>query len=99
MPLLQSDETIAPDQIETILGILDGQELQSVPRDEPEPYMTLKQIGEKLNLSACTQWRWQVPGHNLGGRKRFRLGEVEAYLHSDEFKKKAEELKQERRKG
>jgi predicted DNA-binding transcriptional regulator AlpA len=64
---------------------------------QAEPYLTLREVGRRLSVSACTLWRWGVPGHELGGRRRFRMSEVEAYLASDEFKKRAEDLKVDRR--
>ena len=64
----------------------------------PEPYLTLREIGRRLGVSPCSLWRWQVPGHELGGRRRFRLSEVQAYLESDEFKQRADELRAERKK-
>jgi len=50
-----------------------------------------------LGVSAISLWRWKVPGHELGGRRRFRVSEVLAYLESPEFKAIAEALKTERR--
>ncbi len=97
MPLLQSDETIGPAQIQTVIGILEGEEIQSAHAADPEPYLTLKGVAKRLNISSCSLWRWNVPGHDLGGRRKFRLSEVEAYLHSDEMRRRAEELKQKRR--
>jgi hypothetical protein len=63
----------------------------------PEPYLTLREIGRRLGVSPCSLWRWQVPGHELGGRRRFRLSEVVEYLESDPFRRRAEALKRERR--
>jgi len=48
-------------------------------------------------VSTCSLWRWRVPGHALGGRRRFRVSEVTAYLDSTEFRAVAEELKSKRR--
>lgn len=96
-PLLHSDETITPQQIEMIMGILDGLPQESQEHAQPEPYISLKEVARRLNISACSLWRWGVPGYSLGGRRRFRLSEVEEYLHSDKFKRRAEELKKERR--
>ena len=62
----------------------------------PEPYLTLREVGRQLGVSPCSLWRWGVPGHKLGGRRRFRMSEVEAYLASDEFKQKVKELKRKR---
>lgn len=63
----------------------------------PEPYLTLREVGRRLGVSPCSLWRWQVPGHELGGRRRFRLSEVAAYLESAEFKRRADDLRLERR--
>lgn len=63
----------------------------------PEPYLTLREVGRRVGVSACSLWRWGVPGHELGGRRRFRLSEVAEYLESAAFKQRAEALKEERR--
>lgn len=63
----------------------------------PEPYLTLREVGKRLGLSACSLWRWKIPGHDLGGRRRFRLTEVVAYLESDEFKRRTAALRAHRR--
>ena len=64
-----------------------------------EPFLTLREIGRRVGVSPCSLWRWGVPGHELGGRRRFRLSEVVAYLESDAFKRRTEELKEERREA
>lgn len=61
-----------------------------------EPYLSLREVGRRLGVSVCSLWRWGVPGHELGGRRRFRMSEIEAYLASDVFKKRAENLKEDR---
>ncbi len=77
---------------------LQGEAEQTAPVDRgPEPYQTLKQVAAQVGVSACSLWRWNVPGHELGGRRRFRLSEVVAYLESDMFKARADELKAARR--
>ena len=96
-PLLQADETIAADQIQRAIGILEGRNPEPAQSNEPEPYLSLREVGRKLGVSPCSLWRWGVPGHALGGRRRFKLSEVEAYLHSDEMKERAERLREERR--
>jgi hypothetical protein len=60
---------------------------------QAEPYLTLRECGRRLGLSACSLWRWGVPGHELGGRRKFRMTEVEAYLQSKEFRRKAAGLR------
>jgi predicted DNA-binding transcriptional regulator AlpA len=76
------------------LRILRGETVPP-PKDiaDPERFLTLKECGRRLGLSACSLWRWGVPGHELGGRRKFRMTEVEAYLQSKEFKRKAAGLR------
>jgi predicted DNA-binding transcriptional regulator AlpA len=64
---------------------------------QAEPYLTMRMLSKRLGISGCSLWRYGVPGHELGGRRRFRMSEVEAYLASEEFKARAEDLKEERR--
>ncbi len=80
------------------LRVLRGDAGQVAEADRgPEPYLTLREVGRRLGVSPCSLWRWQVPGHELGGRRRFRLSEVAEYLESAEFKRRADDLKLERR--
>jgi hypothetical protein len=60
---------------------------------QAEPFLTLRECGRRLGLSACSLWRWGVPGHELGGRRKFRMTEVEAYLQSEEFRRKVAGLR------
>jgi len=62
-----------------------------------EPYLTLSECSKRLNLSTSTLWRWQIPGHEFGGRRRFRLSEVVSYLEGDEFRRRAAALRAERK--
>ncbi len=48
----------------------------------PEPFLTLRETARRIGVSACSLWRWKVPGHEIGGRRRFRLSEVVAYLEA-----------------
>ncbi|HMO51218.1 MAG TPA: helix-turn-helix domain-containing protein [Kiritimatiellia bacterium] len=64
---------------------------------EPEPFLTLRELAEKLNFHPSTLWRWQVPCHELAGRPRFKASEVLAYLSSDDFRNRARQLRQHRR--
>lgn len=63
----------------------------------PEKFVTQRELVKMLGVSAISLWRWKVPGHELGGRRRFRVSEVLAYLESAKFKAIAEELKAVRR--
>ena len=96
--LLAAVVVATPEQKAEALRVLRGDAGQGAEVDPgPEPYLTLREIGRRLGVSPCSLWRWQVPGHELGGRRRFRLSEVVEYLESDAFKRRADELKQERR--
>lgn len=81
---------------EAALRLLRGEPTVALPRPT-EPFLTLKECARRLGFSACALWRWRVPGHTLGGRPRFRVSEVEAYLGSEEFKRRVAELKEEDR--
>lgn len=101
--LLAALVTATPERKVAALRVLKG-EVPEVrdPRSavrETEPYLTLRELGRRLGISPCSLWRYDVPGHELGGRRRFRMSEVEAYLASKEFKQKAEDLKEERREA
>ncbi len=60
---------------------------------ETERFLTLKECARRLGVTSCCLWRWQVPGHRLGGRSMFRMSEIEAYLASEAFKQRAEDLR------
>ena len=97
--LLQAMLLAPEDRKQAALRVLRGEsEVDAHQTTGPEPYLTLKEIGRRLNVSPCSLWRWGVPGHALGGRRRFRISEVQAYLESDAFRVRAEQLKDERRR-
>ena len=66
-------------------------------RPAPEPFVSQRELSRNVGISVPTLWRYRVPKHELGGRPRFRVGEVLAYLESPAFKALAEELKAARR--
>ena len=82
-----------------VLRVLRGEEVAGVEakRTVPEPFQTLREISRATGVSTVSLWRWRVPGHTLGGQRRYRLGEVLAYLEGSDFKALAEELKGQRR--
>ncbi len=89
-----------PDCKEAALRVLRGEaeavEPEPMPapaKPETEPYLTQQECARRLGLSACSLWRWQVPGHELGGRPRFRISEIEAYLGSEAFRQRVAELR------
>jgi len=87
---------VSSDTLLRILAELKGRDLLSPVG--VEPFITLREAAQRLGVSPCSLWRWGVPGHELGGRRRFRLSEVEEYLLSDEFKQASKKLKAARAK-
>jgi len=61
-----------------------------------ETFLTLRGVGKALGVSPCTLWRWGVPGHELAGRRRFKLSEVQAYLATEAFHQRAADLRERR---
>lgn len=98
--LLQAALVAPEDRRTEALRVLRGNAAQKAEVNlGPEPYLTLREIGRRIQISPCSLWRWGVPGHELGGRRRFRMSEVTEYLESDAFRRRAEELKQERKEA
>lgn len=64
-----------------------------------EPYLTLKAVSARIGVSTTTLWRYGIPGHEFGGRPRYRLSEVQEYLRSPEFQRRAAALRAERNGG
>jgi hypothetical protein len=95
--LLQALLMASVDQKQMAICALRGENCENQETVATEPYLTLREIGRRLNISPCSLWRWQVPGHELGGRRRFRMSEVLAYLESSAFRELADELKRQRR--
>ena len=89
---LQAILSAPPDRRRDALRILRG-DVGDSAHQLSEPYLTLREIAKRLGLSTVTLWRWQIPGHGLGGRPRFRLSEVESYLQSDAFKRRSAALR------
>jgi len=98
--LLAAVLAATPDRKSAALRVLRGED--SVGGGEkknalPERFVTQRELVKMLGVSAISLWRWKVPGHELGGRRRFRVSEVLAYLETPEFGARAEELKVKRR--
>ena len=94
--LLAAVLAATPDRKAAALRVLRGDD--SVGGGEkrnalPERFVTQRELVKMLGVSAISLWRWKVPGHELGGRRRFRMSEVEAYLAGDDFKRRAADLK------
>ena len=94
--LMQAALTAPEERKAAAIRVLRGDPVheQSAARgDTVERFLTLKECARRLGVSACSLWRWQVPGHELGGRRKFRMTEIEAYLASPEFQRRAAELR------
>lgn len=99
--LLQSALAASPSRRKDALRVLRGQAVAGVPGTPAtvtEPYLTLRQLCAHLGMSRFTLWRWQLPAHSLGGVRRYRLTEVEAYMQSEEFRRRMASLRAARRR-
>ena len=63
----------------------------------PEPYLTLRDLCQRLGFGVTTLRRWHVPSHDLGGHRRYRLSEVEGYFATEAFKRRRAAVRAERR--
>jgi predicted DNA-binding transcriptional regulator AlpA len=82
------------------LGVLQGHLVATEPGAQPtviEPLLSQRALAQRTGLSVATLWRYDVPGHDVGGHTRYRLSEVLAYLESDEFRRRAASLRAERK--
>lgn len=98
--LMQAVLKASPARREDALRVLSGEATILEPgfkRSAEEPYRTLRNLAKVLNISTTTLWRWQVPARNLGGRRRYLLSEVQAYLKSEDFERRASDLRLNRR--
>ena len=96
--ILQAILSAPPDRRRDALRVLRGEAIVVEPHHAPsEQYLSLRALSGILNVSPCTLWRWRVPGHGFGGRPRYRLSEVRAYLESEDFKRRLAVLRAERR--
>jgi hypothetical protein len=68
----------------------------SRPLSQEEPLLNLNQISERLGVDPCTAWRWRLPWREWRGVKRYLVSECEAYLESDNFRKRRQELSEQR---
>jgi hypothetical protein len=80
-----------PERREAALRVLRGE----LPK--AEPYLTLRGLSRRLGFGTTTLRRWRVPGHVVGGARRYRVGEVEAYFATDTFRRRKAALRAERR--
>ena len=99
--LLRAALAAPPDLRSQALGVLEGRaravELDAQPDADAEGYVGLQGVARHWKVSPCTVWRWDPPSHDTGGRRRYRLSEVTAYLASEDFKRRRAALRAERR--
>ena len=89
--LIQAAVTAPPERQQEALRLLQGR----LPK--PEPYLSLRELSLRTGFGVTSLRRWRVPSHDLGGRPRYRLTEVEAYLRSEAFQRRQAALRAERR--
>lgn len=97
---LQAVLQATPERKAAAFQILRGEvasvsEVRTLP--PPEPYLSLRGLADTLGVSVCTLWRWKVPWHNLGGRKKYKRSEIETYLKSEAFARRSACLRAERK--
>ncbi len=88
------------DRIEDAIRLLNGgRDAVSGPESKAtdEAYLSLRQLSVEIGISPSTLWRYQIPGHEMGGHPRYKRSEVEAYLKSEAFKRRAASLRADRR--
>ena len=91
-----------PERQEDALSVLRGQARTVDPNDAAlvnEPYLTMRGIARRLGFSVATLTRWRIPGHSLGGRRRFKVSEVEAYFQTEAYQRRVAALRAERRQA
>ncbi len=99
--LLRAALAAAPDLRHQALLVLEGRaravDLDGEGEAVPEPLVGLRDVAQHWSVSPCTVWRWDPPSHDVGGRPRYRLSEVAAYLSGEDFKRRTAALRAERR--
>ena len=83
--------TAPPERREAALRLLRG----GLPKSEP--LLTMRGLSRQVGYGATTLRRWKVPSHEIGGARRYRLGEVELYLQSEAFRRRVAALRAERK--
>jgi hypothetical protein len=79
------------------LSMLRGESTEEKPARDTDPYVPLREIARMLSLHETTLRRWKVPSLHMGRCRRCRLPEVIAFLESDDFRLRAQNLKEERK--
>ncbi len=91
--ILSAAMTAPPIRREGALRLLRGE----LPKSEP--YQSLRGLSRALGFGVTTLRRWKVPGHQIGGAKRYRLTEVQEYIASERFSRRVAALRAERKGG
>ena len=96
--LLQALLAASDERKQAALQVLKGVPASDAVHREPELFLSLKEIARVLNVHYTTLWKWRVPGHRWAGRPKYRISEVLAYLESEAFRGRVQELKTIRRR-
>lgn len=67
------------ERIDAALGVLTADSALAGQPEEPR-YLSPKKLCLCLDISCTTIWRLNPPFHRIGGRKRYLLNEVMAYM-------------------
>jgi len=89
--LLQAALSAPPERQAAALRLLRGE----LPKSEPS--VTLRRLAQLVGFGVTTLRRWNVPWHDYGGARRYKVSEVEAYLKSEAFARRCASLRAERR--
>jgi len=71
-----------------------GEDVHTAVRTEP--YRSAKFMQRKYDASGTSFWRWSVPHIRIGNRVRYLESEVDAYMRSEAFQMRLQELREER---
>lgn len=68
---------------------------QSITDANTETYPSREKVMEILDVSQATLWRWQKSGYlvpiNVGGKRRYRMSDIQRILGGDNAQKGATE--------
>ena len=93
--IIQAAMAAPSERQEKALRVLRG---EPEPEPEPpEPLLSLNELARELGVNRATLWRWRIPGHDLGGRLRYRLSDAQKFLRSEAFQRRRAALRAERR--
>ena len=88
------------DRRRKVLALLNGEDDLDKTKDtnteQRTKWLNQKQLAEQLGIHPNSIRRWQIPCRKFGRLPRYNLAEAIAYLGSEAFQKRHEQLKLER---